>query len=212
MRNGPSRFLADRKPFLGRLISRSIGYSRTSFVSGANDSQVCALKEAGCLKIFQEAITHQQDERRRPQFEAALSELNKGDELVLIKLGIAFKSLKECIDCINALQKKGIYVRTLDGLINTRCLGSFAVQVFPLLAGLADFERSLVQERAFESIQRRKEVGGSLGGRPRISSEREGLVLRLRGEGNSYRSIRGQTGLALSTIRRIIVESKPEIA
>ena len=36
--------------------------------------------------------------------------------------------------------------------------------------------------------------------------EKEALVLRLKEEGCSYRSIRKQTGLALSTIRRIIVE------
>ena len=39
-----------------------------------------------------------------------------------------------------------------------------------------------------------------------LNIEKEVLVLRLRDEGCAYRLIRQQTGLALSTIRRIIVE------
>ena len=35
---------------------------------------------------------------------------------------------------------------------------------------------------------------------------KESLVIRLRNEGYSYRSIRSQTGIALSTIRRVILE------
>ena len=37
---------------------------------------------------------------------------------------------------------------------------------------------------------------------------KESLVIRLRNEGYSYRSIRSQTGIALSTIRRVILEGE----
>ena len=51
-----------------------------------------------------------------------------------------------------------------------------------------------------------------MGGRPKTSNEKDGLVLRLRNEGCSYRSIREHTtGLALSTIRRIIVEQESKV-
>ncbi|EAR18283.1 partial phage integrase [Synechococcus sp. WH 7805] len=43
---------------------------------------------------------------------------------------------------------------------------------------------------------------------PNDRKKKERLVLRLREEGCSYRSIREQTGLALSTIRRIIAEQE----
>ena len=48
----------------------------------------------------------------------------------------------------------------------------------------------------------------NLGGRPKISPLKESLVIRLRNEGCSYRSIRTQTGIALSTIRRIILDGE----
>ena len=69
-------------------------------------------------------------------------------------------------------------------------------------------EWSLIQERTLESIQHLRETGGNLGGCLKTNQAKERLVLRLREEGCSHRSIREQTGLALSTIRRIIAEAE----
>ena len=69
-------------------------------------------------------------------------------------------------------------------------------------------ERSLIQERTLESIQHRRETGGNLGGHSKTNQAKERLVLRLREEGFSYRSIREQSDLALSIIRRIIAEAE----
>ena len=132
--------------------------------------------------------------------------LEEGDEIVFTKLDRGFKNQRQCINTLHDLQGKGIHVRTTDGMINTRALGKFAPIVIGLLSGLGEVERQMVIERTQESINHRRETGGNLGGRPKTNNEKEGLVLRLRNEGCSYRSIRKQTGLALSTIRRIIVE------
>ena len=110
----------------------------------------------------------------------------------------------EVINRLSDLQPKGIYVRTLDGLINTRGLGKLAPLVIGLLTGLAEVERSLIQERTLESVEHRRRTGGNLGGRPKTSDKKERLVVRLRDEGESYRSIRDQTGLSLATIQRIL--------
>ena len=112
----------------------------------------------------------------------------------------------EVVSRLHSLQQQGIHVRTLDGLVNTRGMGKFAPVLIGLLSGLAEVERSLIQERTLESIQHRRATGGNLGGRPKTNQAKERLVLRLREEGCSYRSVREQTGLALSTIRRIIAE------
>ena len=94
-----------------------------------------------------------------------------------------------------------------------RCLDDVPVEE-QLTSGIArppaglEVERSLIQERTLESIQHRRSTGGNLGGRPKTNQAKERLVLRLRDEGCSYRSIREQTGLALSTIRRIISEQE----
>jgi DNA invertase Pin-like site-specific DNA recombinase len=130
--------------------------------------------------------------------------LREGDELVVSKLDRLGRSQVEVINSLADLQTKGIYIRTLDGLINTRGLGRLAPLVIGLLTGLSEVERSLIQERTRESIEHRRKTGGNLGGRPKTSEKKERFVLRLRSEGDSYRSIRDQTGISVSTIQRIL--------
>ena len=124
--------------------------------------------------------------------------------MVVSKLDRLGRSQLEVINRLADLQEKGIHIRTLDGLINTRGLGRLAPLVIGLLTGLAEVERSLIQERTRESVEHRRKTGGNLGGRPKTSDKKERLVLRLRSEGESYRSIRDQTGISVSTIQRIL--------
>ncbi len=187
---------------------KSIGYARASTSGQTKEGQVADLKKEGCCVVFEESISTRVKDKECPQLMAALAALDEGHELIVSKMDLLGSTQLEVVNRIHELQQRGIHIRTLDGLINTRGLGKFAPVLIGLLTGLAEVERSLTRERAIESIRHRKETGGNLGGRPKTSKAKEGLVLRLRNEGCSYRSIREQTGLALSTIRRIIVEQE----
>ncbi len=81
-----------------------------------------------------------------------------GDELVISKLDRLRRSQEEVINRLADLQEKGIHIRTLDGLINTRGLGRLAPLVIGLLTGLAEVERSLIQERTKESVEYRRKT------------------------------------------------------
>ena len=185
-------------------MPRSIGYARCSTTHQDTAAQVAELRGAGCVEVFAEKVSSRAPLEKRPQLRRCLETLLEGDELVVSKLDRLGRSQVEVINRLSDLQSKGIYVRTLDGLINTRGLGKLAPLVIGLLTGLAEVERSLIQERTRESVEHRRRTGGNLGGRPKTSDKKERLVLRLRDEGESYRSIRDQTGLSLATIQRIL--------
>ena len=156
------------------------------------------------MEVFAEKVSSRAPLEKRHQLRACLETLQEGDELVISKLDRLGRSQVEVINRLADLQEKGIHIRTLDGLINTRGLGRLAPLVIGLLTGLAEVERSLIQERTRESVEHRRKTGGNLGGRPKTSDKKERLVLRLRSEGESYRSIRDQTGVSVSTIQRIL--------
>ena len=185
-------------------MSRSIGYARCSTTHQDTAAQTDELRGAGCVEVFAEKVSSRAPLEKRHQLRACLETLQKGDELVVSKLDRLGRSQVEVINRLADLQEKGIHIRTLDGLINTRGLGRLAPLVIGLLTGLAGVESSLIQERTKESVEHRRKTGGNLGGRPRTSDKKERLVLRLREEGESYRSIRDQTGLSLATIQRIL--------
>ena len=189
-------------------MNKIIGYSRKSTHSQTNEPDVVALKEAGCEVVFEEKISSRKAEKDRPQLQAALTALRSGDELVITKLDRLGRSQVEVVNRLHELQAQGINVRTLDGLVNTAGLGQFAPILIGLLSGLAEVERSLIQERTRESVAYRRATGGNLGGRPKTAPKKEKLVMRLREEGESLRGIREQTGLAVATIRKILERNK----
>ena len=189
-------------------MNKIIGYSRKSTVKQSNADGVEALKQAGCEIVFEEIVSTRKAEKDRPELMKCLASLRKGDTLKLTSLSRLGRTQREVINRLHELQAEGVNVITLDGLINTEALGKFAPVLIGLLTGLNEVERELTQERTIQSVEYRRKTGGNLGGRPKTSAKKEKLVLRLREEGESLRSIQEQTGIAVKTIRRIIADNE----
>ena len=186
-------------------IRTSVGYARA--IDGEVDylnKQIQYLKNYGCKIIFSEIVSLNNE--YKPELKKAFESLSRGDQFVLYKLDRAFKSKDECIKIINQLLDNGINLKTLSGSLETNISNELLRPIFKVLYELNNLEFDYLSEKKVETLQNRKIVGGNLGGRPKISPLKEDLVIRLRNDGFSYRSIRAQTGIALSTIRRILVE------
>ncbi len=187
--------------------SKAIGYARaTNNEYEYLEEQIKSLKEEGCTLVFSEFISL--DEEIKPQLNKAINSLSKGDQLIITKLDRAFKNKKECLRTINKLINRDIQLRTLTGFFAANESSNENSSIFKILYELDNLEDKSLGERKKEQLLRRKLSGNNLGGRPKISPLKESLVIRLRNEGYSYRSIRSQTGIALSTIRRVILEGE----
>ncbi len=192
-------------------MNRIIGYARCS-TSGQNTStQVDALKEAGCLKTFQERISSRTPFDQRHQLQACLSVLDEGDELVVTKLDRLGRTQVEVVNLLSDLQQKKIHIRTLDGLISTKNLGKMAPLVVGLLTGLSEVERSLIRERTLESVAYRRKTGGNLGGRPSLPKIKTNNIKKLRSEGHSLRQIVTLTGVSLSAVQKVCKEDESKV-
>ena len=182
-----------------------IGYARVSTATQDEAAQVAALEQAGCTQVFHERISTTVPASKREQLQAALSQLTKGDTLVIAKLDRLGRTQVEVINRLNDLQQEGINVRTLDGLLNTEALGKMAPLVVGLLTGLAEVERNLIQERTKESVEHRRATGGDLGGRRKSYTPQQAeLVHQLRESGDSLRTITKKVNLSLGAVQRIL--------
>ena len=185
--------------------AKSIGYARA--IDSEFDylkEQIESLNNEGCSLIFSEMISL--EDEIKPEFKKALNYLSKGDELILTKLDRAFSNRNDCIKTITKLLNNDIRLRTLSGFLSPRNSLELSTTIFNILYELDNLDNECLGERKKELILQRRLNGNNLGGRPKISPLKESLVIRLRNEGCSYRSIRTQTGIALSTIRRIILD------
>ena len=184
---------------------KSIGYARA--IDGDIDfleEQIKYLQDDGCSLIFSEILSLEHN--IKPELNKALDSLSKGDELVVTKLDRAFTSKNECIRVLSKLLNNDIRLRTLSGFSSYKTASNISSSIFNILYELDNLDNEINSEKKKELGLKRKLTGNNLGGRPKISPLKESLVIRLRNEGYSYRSIRTQTGIALSTIRRVILE------
>ena len=170
-------------------LGRSVGYARISTDGQTLEQQFAVLRDAGCEIVFGEKVSSTEPSEKRAQLQAALASLTAGDTLVVSKLDRLGRTQSEVVSPLASLQDQGVYIRALDGLLNTASLGKMAPLVVGLLTGVAEVERSLIQERTRESVEHRRRTGGKLGGRPPLPEGRQDLVRRLRGEGKSYREV-----------------------
>lgn len=179
-----------------------IGYARVSTKKQDEAAQIAELERAGCERIFHERMSTKLD---RPEFLKCIDALTEGDTLVITKLDRLGRTQHQVITCLHDLQTRGVHVVTLDGLINTEALGKMAPLVVGLLTGLAEVERNLINERTQASIEYRRENGGNLGGRPKAyTPEQAEMVIRMRKDGASYRTISRTMRIGVATVKRII--------
>ena len=83
-----------------------IGYARVSTHEQNITLQTDALKKAGCNKIFDDKISGAKSER--PGLKAALEYVRQGDTLLVWRLDRLGRSLKDLIEIVTGLEKRGI--------------------------------------------------------------------------------------------------------
>ena len=187
-----------------------IGYARAidNEIDYLN-KQIYDLNNYGCNLIFSEIISASAE--IKPELQNAFNSLSPGDILIVDKLDRAFYSRNDCLNGLNILLQKGINIKILSSNFSSSERYEPFILLLKVLLELENLEKEISDEKKREMLKNRKVIGLNLGGRPKISKIKETLVLRLRNEGYSYRTIRSQTGVALSTIRRIILDSEGNI-
>src|SRR5699024_2606831 len=104
------------------------GYARVSTVHQALEGQLQALKNEGCEKIFQDKFTG--TNKKRPQLQRLLHEIQGGDTLIVTKLDRLARSAIDGIETIRRLFQKGVRVHILNmGLVEDTPTGRLIFNV-----------------------------------------------------------------------------------
>ncbi|ULM97921.1 recombinase family protein [Peribacillus frigoritolerans] len=174
------------------------GYARVSTANQDLESQLTALKNEGCQKIYSEKFTGTKADR--PQFKELLSILEAGDTLVVTKLDRFARSTGDAIETIKDLFKRGIKVHVLNmGLVEDTPTGRL---IFNIMSSFAEFERDMIVERTQEGKAIAKQREDFREGRPnKYSKKQVEHALKLLGT-HSYKEVENMTGISKSTLIR----------
>lgn len=139
-----------------------IGYARVSTKDQNLDSQVDALQEASCEKVYTEVASGAKT--ARPVLDDLLSRLRAGDVLVIWKLDRLGRSLNHLVLLANELMEREVGLISLNDPIDTTTPQGRLI--FNIFASLAEFERDLIRERTQAGLVAAR-ARGRKGGRPK---------------------------------------------
>ena len=120
----------------------------------------------------------------------------KIDTVLVWKLDRFGRSLRHLVNAIAELEAVGVaFVSLRDNLDLTTPSGRL---MFQIIGAMAEFERSLIQERVKAGLRNAKAKGKKLG-RPRVYVDKSKIEV-LRASGASWRAIAKELGVAVGTV------------
>lgn len=135
------------------------GYARVSTIEQNLDLQIDALKEAGCQNIFFEKVSANMI---RPELSKLISNIEKGDTVIVWKLDRLGRSLRHLIDLVKKFDDLQVKFISLNDSIDTST--ATGRLIFNIFASLAEFEREIIKERTFAGLAAAR-ARGIIGGR-----------------------------------------------
>lgn len=189
-----------------------IGYARVSTRQQSADRQEVDLLAAGVRHddlYIDRGVSGAR--ASRPQFDRAITALIGGDTLVITTLDRLGRSTQNMLALANELSSRGAGLRVLNlggGDVDTATpTGSM---LFTIMAALAQMEHEIKRERVTDSINKRREAGQHLGGRPRrITDSKIRSALRLIEGGDPATQVAQDLGMSRATLYRRSKTLKP---
>lgn len=151
-----------------------VGYARVSTNHQETHLQMDALKRAGCRRIYREKAS---SVGQRPQLDLCLSGLQPGQVLTVYKLDRVARSLRELLQVLEALHARGVGFRSLTEPIDTST--PVGLLILQILGAVAQFERSLIRQRALAGQVAAYRRGVRWGGQKRVLTEVDRVEVQL---------------------------------
>jgi DNA invertase Pin-like site-specific DNA recombinase len=176
-----------------------VGYARVSTLDQNPALQIDALNAAGCERLFVEKASGAS--RDRPELKAALDYVREGDTLVVWKLDRLARSLKQLIETVGLLEKRGIGLRSVTEAIDTTTAGGRLI--FHIFGALSEFERTVIRERTKAGLSAAR-ARGRVGGRPAKLSTTDLKTAKalLADEGITVTDVAKRLGVSPATLYR----------
>lgn len=172
-----------------------IGYKRVSTKEQNLDRQ----ELPDCDEVYTDTASGKDTER--PEFQAMMAYVRKGDTLVCYSPDRISRSLQDLIQVVNELGDKEVSIEFVTGpLANMDLSTAEGKLMLRLMASLAEYERDLMLKRQAEGIAKAKERGVYQGRKATIDPRR---VKELLEEGVGASEAARMLGISRQSVYRL---------
>ena len=188
-------------------MKRTVAYVRVSTHDQSVDTQLdairrhCSAQGISISEIYSdEGVSGAQDSRPSlDRLKADCSKCKVG-AVVVYKFDRLARSVAHLLSCLELFRRHGVdFISVSEGIDTSTPVGKM---VFTFLGAIAEFERSLIQERVVAGVRRAKAEGVHCG-RPRKGLD-VGLAMKMREDGRSVREIAKAINTSSATVHRYL--------
>jgi DNA invertase Pin-like site-specific DNA recombinase len=184
------------------------GYARVSTKEQNLESQIDALKFAGCQEIFKEKVSGRKANRQ--EFSKLINSLLPGDTLIVYSIDRLGRTSKELINLLSDFKEKSINLKSLtEGVFDTTSpMGEAIFQIMAILKGM---EVNVLRERTMSGIEAAR-ARGRFGGRKKGSYNKlnAAAVATMYKKGDSISSILKEVKISRSTLYEYLKKENVE--
>ncbi|MFA6210226.1 MAG: recombinase family protein [Candidatus Obscuribacterales bacterium] len=165
-------------------------------------------------KVFEEKASGAKNDRAERAKVMKLAQGRKIDVVLVTELSRWGRSTQDLLATMQDLQSRNVSIVAVSGMQMELSTPSGKLMA-TLLAGVAEFERELIQERVRSGIAQAKANGRQIGraaGDNYKSGEHEQTIEKLMSEGKSCRSIATETKLGKTTVAEAMKRIRQQAA
>lgn len=178
-----------------------IGYARVSTTDQNAQLQTDALNSAGCERVYTDHGVSGA-KTQRPELDACLDHLRKGDVLVVWKLDRLGRNTVHVLQLIDELAERGVGFHSLTEGLHTD--GPMGKAMLTVMAAFAQLERDTMIERTRAGLAAAA-ANGRKGGRPRKVDDADAAKAKdLKAKGLSAPDIAKMLGCSRATVYRYL--------
>lgn len=194
---------------MNRELKRVCLYTRVSTSSQTTENQLFELKSLcernnwEIIEIYDETISGTKNNDDRKEFKRMMNDLKKRkfDKIVCYSLDRLGRKTSELINFLTLLDDYNISLFCWKQNINTE--DQMGRMFFQFISIISEYENNIRKERQISGIDRVKREGKKYGGNDFISEDQKNNVIQLRQQGLTYRKIKEEVDISLSSISQI---------
>ena len=183
------------------------GYWRCSTNLQDQERQVIALRAEGVPEdnIFGDHISGTSNYGDREELSKCLENLEQDDLLILEDMTRLGRTMVNMLVEVNNLIERGVYIKTLDGRLDTSLMNEEIVRLIVGVMGYAaECELRNIRHRTSEGRAVAKSRGVKFGAKRKYDKHQIQEIMSKRNEGQGYGTIARAMGMSRATIQSIV--------
>jgi DNA invertase Pin-like site-specific DNA recombinase len=186
--------------------SQIFNYLRVSSTDQITDRQ---LVDIPCDRLYEEKVSGK--DTNRPQLQAMLSNLRKGDLVNVHEMSRLGRNTKDLLSLVDEILGKGasINFRKENLVFNSgEQAGPFQEFQLQMLAAVCQFERALTRQRQAEGIALAKKAGKYHGGQKKLSESHKEALLAAHAKGGKPAQLARDFDISRASVYNYLKELK----